>query len=270
MLTFLFWNLNARPLEAVVASLARTNNVDVIVLAECEAASSELLRYLNRRAERDFEFTFSSCEKVAVYTRFSSEFVLPISETNRFTVRRLRLPASPEILMAAAHLPGKLFWSDRSQAFECERYARMIREAEDVIGHRRTVVLGDFNMHPFEEGLLAAPSFNAMMTREIASRGARTVQGESYPCLFNPMWRFFGDGTAGPPGTYYREAAEHVTTFWSMFDQVLVRPALLRRFRSESVRILSSAGRVRLLDRRGVPDSGRFSDHLPIIFQLDI
>jgi len=55
-----------------------------------------------------------------------------------------------------------------------------------------------------------------------------------------------------------------------MFDQVLVRPQLLGRFRNETVRIVERVGKAQLLDRRGIPDASRFSDHLPVLFRLDL
>ncbi|MBM4038920.1 MAG: hypothetical protein FJ290_10435 [Planctomycetes bacterium] len=84
------------------------------------------------------------------------------------------------------------------------------------------------------------------------------------------MWGFFNDGTRGVPGTYYRASAEHVTTFWNIYDQVLVRAELLDRFRTESVRILTTADSARLLTRSGIPNASEFSDHLPILFQIDL
>jgi hypothetical protein len=39
MTTFLFWNLNKSPLEALVAELAEMHQVDVLILAESEITS---------------------------------------------------------------------------------------------------------------------------------------------------------------------------------------------------------------------------------------
>ncbi len=270
MLTFLFWNLNGKSLGSVVAALAMANDVDVLVLAECPKPGGMLLEGLNRGVGMDFAFTPSACDRLAVYARFSSEYIAPVTEASTFTIRRLQLPSRPEILMAAAHLPSKLRWRSESQPFEAVEFARVIHQAEEAVGHRRTVVLGDLNMNPFEAGLVAGPGLNATMTRQVASRGSRRVQGREYPFFFNPMWGLFNDGTRGAPGTYYRASSEHVTTFWSMFDQVLVRPDLLGQFRTESVRILTAHPDARLLNKNGIPNASEFSDHLPIVFQLDV
>lgn len=83
------------------------------------------------------------------------------------------------------------------------------------------------------------------------------------------MWGLFGDATMGPPGTYYHDRSDHVTYYWNMFDQVLIRPELLGSFDNESLRILESDGENSLLSSLGRPDSSR-SDHLPILFEIRI
>ncbi len=43
MTTFLFWNLNRKPLQASVARLARLYDVDVVMLAEGQFGPNDLL-----------------------------------------------------------------------------------------------------------------------------------------------------------------------------------------------------------------------------------
>ena len=66
---------------------------------------------------------------------------------------------------------------------------------------------------------------HGVMSRNVASRELRTVQGQKYPLFYNPIWSLMGDLNQGPPGSYYYESSQHVEHFWWMFDQVLVRPA---------------------------------------------
>ncbi len=125
-------------------------------------------------------------------------------------------------------------------------------------------------MNPFESGVVGAAGLHAVMTKQIASKGRRTVSGKQYPFFYNPMWSCFGDRTAGPPGTYYYDRAEHVCYFWNVFDQVLLRPELLDRFPSEELRILTEDGDRSLLSASGLPDKAAGSDHLPVLFKLDL
>ena len=74
----------------------------------------------------------------------------------------------------------------------------------------------------------------------------------------------------GPAGTYYYERAEHKVQFWHMFDQVLLRPDMISVFKNDELRILETDGLESFLNNSGIPESRKFSDHLPVLFSLDI
>jgi len=125
-------------------------------------------------------------------------------------------------------------------------------------------------MNPFEDGMISAKGFHAMMTRKLTEKTERVVQGKTYPFFYNPMWGHFGESLPTPSGTYYHSRSEHIAFFWNMYDQVLIRPALLPYFDSEDLFILTSDGKNSLLTSNGTPDSQSSSDHLPILFKLNI
>ena len=117
MTTFLFWNLNRRDLAHLVNQVVYENEVDVLILAECEVPSNKVLSSLNGNRKHEFHFPTSLCERVRIFTRFSRRFIRPLYETDRLTIRRLRLPATPEILLAAVHLPSKALLLEREPGF---------------------------------------------------------------------------------------------------------------------------------------------------------
>lgn len=270
MTTFLFWNLNRKPLAERVAKIAATREVDVIILAESVIKPIDLLAALRKATKRNHSLPFSQCEKIAIYTRFPEKFLEAEAEADRFTIRQLALPGLNDILIAAAHMPSKLHWGAESQIYECERLADEIRRVEQRVGHTRTVLVGDFNVNPFETGMIGARGIHGVMARDIAVKQQRIVQGVSYPFFYNPMWSRIGDESLGPPGTYYDNRAEHVTFFWNTFDQVLIRPALLPAFRNDDLEVMTNDGESSLISADGLPDDGNGSDHLPILFKLSL
>ena len=48
---FLCWNLSRRPLQQFVAKLARTRDVDELILLECAIGVADLLLTLNKDAD---------------------------------------------------------------------------------------------------------------------------------------------------------------------------------------------------------------------------
>lgn len=271
MTAFLFWNVNSQPRSGMIANLAHRHEVDVIMLAECSISPALLLSELNS-VETGYHYVEQlACEKIELYTKFPGDFIRPIYEEDRLTIRHLKLPGLLDILLAVVHFPSKLWWSDHSQALECPKLAASLEQAENMVGHSRTVLVGDLNMNPFEAGVVSANGLHGVMSRKIAEKGTRIVQGRQYQFFYNPMWSFMGDASPGPPGTFFCSGSEHVVFFWNLFDQVLIRPALLDRFSNMDLKILDSDGRTSFLSpRTGNPDANVASDHLPLVFNLGL
>lgn len=269
MVSFLFWNINGRQNQNFVANLAKNQDIDVIMLAECSIEPGALLRTLNSLEDPLYFYAPGHCEKIHIYAKFSEEYIKPILENDRLTIRCLELPGRMKVLLAVTHFPSKLYWTNASQNQECQRLADDIKEAEHEVGHNRTILVGDLNMNPFEEGIIGTRGLHSVMSRKIAMRGHRVVLSRRYPFFYNPMWSLLGDGTRGPPGTYYYCRPEHVVLFWNMFDQILIRPDLLDRFNNEDLHILNSDGNETFLSKKGLPKRN-ISDHLPITFKLSI
>jgi hypothetical protein len=264
---FLFWNVKKNLIGRILSQIVAEHHVDVVILAECPDQGSILLD-LNSDTKNQFHLTNSNRTRVVIYTRFPAEFTQSKYNDDTLTVRNIRLPGRNDILLAAAHLPSKLYTSAANQAIIASRVSEEIRQVESKAGHTRTVLVGDLNMSPFEAGMISAAGLHAVMTKDIASKKSRRVRQRAYPFFYNPMWGRFGDTTKGPPGTYYYGPTNYLEYFWHMFDQVLIRPELLDSFDSETLEILTQCGGTTLLRKSGVPDATRISDHLPLVFVL--
>jgi uncharacterized protein (TIGR02996 family) len=242
MLTFLFWNLKSRN-AGIVASLAGQHKVDVLILAECPMLPATVLTALNRPAA-DFFYAPGDCDKLQIYTRFSDEHVQAVRDGDTiikghdFSVRRLALPGRDALLLCAVHFPSKLRQHPIDQTSFAHRFAHVLARVENVIGHTRTVLVGDLNMNPYEDGVVTATGLHAVMTRRIALKEARRVKFESNLYFYNPMWSHFGEKKQGHAGTFFYPTPKARADFWNIYDQVLVRPALLPYFHDEDVAIL--------------------------------
>lgn len=271
MTTFLFWNLHKKPLTPIIANLAFQHDVDVLMLVECVVSEAAILQSLNRKDKAEYYPTKSiGCKKVIIYTKFNPQFLQLVHETDRLTIRALKLPGLTEILLAVTHFQSKRHWSDDDQFMECSALSTSIRKAERKVQHTRTVLVGDLNMNPFETGVVSASGLHAVMTREIALRGSRKVANKEYPFFYNPMWGHFGDGDETPPGTHYYTASRLKEFFWHMFDQVLLRPDIIELFEPSTLKVLDTDGASSFLTEHRLPDNNVGSDHLPILFKLNL
>ncbi|MCI0485706.1 MAG: hypothetical protein L0229_03805 [Blastocatellia bacterium] len=268
MTTFLFWNIHNKQIGAIIRTLAERHKVDVLILAECQAPGA-ILAALNSSNKALYYLNRSQSERIRIFTRNSRITLAYEHIENKFIICRLSIPKYQEILLVAVHALNGLHSSQETKKFEAARVAQIIRDVEARVGHARTLLVGDLNMNPFEVGVYAAAAFHSVMTRKIALKKQRKVQGRYYPFFYNPMWGLFGDSTQGPPGTYYGSRSNHDELFWHMIDQVLIRPDLLNLFRNEELRILTEDGRRSFLSRSGLPNASIVSDHLPVLFKLN-
>lgn len=268
-LSFLFWNLKGKPLWGRLASIIDVHDIDVVMLAECPESETETSRYLTERAKKRFHGAPGASTRVQVLTSFADNSLTPVFDdpSGRLTIRRLRLEhLRIDMLIAVVHLPSKHHYSQEDQLSFATEIARDIQHHEQRFANMRTVLVGDFNMNPFESGIVGATGLHAVMTCALAEEGSRTVAAREYPFFYNPMWSCFGDRSDGPAGTYYYRKSTHISYFWNIFDQVLLRPEIMHWLKD--LRILDHDGSNSLLDQRGLPDSNASSDHLPLYFRL--
>jgi len=93
----------------------------------------------------------------------------------------------------AVHLSSKLYQKQDDHILYSTRLARQIGEAEQSLGHSRTLIIGDLNMNPFESGVVGAEALHGVADRRIAKKKFRSVQGEKRQFFYNPMWSYFGE-----------------------------------------------------------------------------
>lgn len=264
---FLFWNLKNKPLQREVAALARERAADIIVLAEYGGTDVEMLAALGNSS---FEaIPVLGCERLRIFAAVPKYRFAILEERSHFTIQRLVSPRNRSLTVVAVHLQSKLHRTPEDQlTFAMKVICPAIQEVEKREGHSRTLVLGDFNMNPFENGMTNCAGFNAVMSRELAFEGQRIVDGLTYEYFYNPMWKFLSDLTPGPPGTiFYRTC--YKSLFWNLYDQVLLRPSLIPSFSARSLMIPTEvAGQSLLKSNR--PNKADYSDHLPLFFRLKL
>jgi hypothetical protein len=272
MLTFLFWNLKqSRP--DVVANVARKRAVDVIMLAECPTSRGQMLGTLNKDTN-DYFFIPSECPKINIYARFHEQYLPPLREEDDFSIRRLALPQRLDLLLCVAHFPSK---QSLREPVDRQDYATIfsgkLADVEDAAKINRTIVTGDLNMNPYEDGLVMARALHAVPTRALAKREQRTsLRTESRIFFYNPMWRHFGERMEGHAGTYFYSSPKSRADYWNIYDQVLLRPDLLPYFQDDDLEIIHEdvGSNVSFLKNDGVPNRDEISDHLPILFRIQI
>jgi exonuclease III len=272
MMSFLFWNVMKNDLRTLIAKAVAERAVDVLLLAESGVRDRDMAAALRNATGCKYAALSFDTDKVRLFTRLPEDrWVRRQTDalSARMAIWSVAVGRPPGILLAAMHFVSKNNSSQGEQGMLAVELAKEISRVENAVGHDRTLVVGDLNMNPFEEGVIGAPALHAVMTKKLAERKERLVQGTPYRFFYNPMWGFFGDRTTGPPGTYYHRSASVGDLFWHMLDQVLLRPSLMDRLRD--LKILDTIGGEGLLTHpAGLPRNTACSDHLPLAFRLKL
>lgn len=246
--------------------MARDTDAHAIILNECAANSQDVLEELRSKVNKDYGIPalISSESRFQCFCRDKSLDLTEIHKGARTSVRKLNI-GSTHALLGLVHGVDIRNNDENVRQSAAQLLADDFRFVGSQQGHSRFILMGDFNMNPFESGMNLAAGLNAMMTRTCVKNGQRTFLGKQYDFYYNPMWGLLGDRSAGPAGTVY-DTSNQGPYGWSMLDQVLVSHPLVSHF--GDVQIITSAGSVSLIDSNGRPDKAAASDHLPILTVL--
>lgn len=277
-MNFLFWNTEKKSAcYDVIIDIVVEKNIDVIAIAEFPIGPDEAKTFLSKLKTIDSNFELLqtvTIEKVLVFYNKANAIVLNQYNEGKVAIKKISAKTfKVNAYIAFCHLESKVNINDEEQAERVTKLKETLCSFENDIDDKDGFLLlcGDLNMNPFEKGLIKANGLNAVMDSSIAKRKSRTVQGQSYKFFYNPMWGFLGDlGKGNVSGTYYFNPSNHIQYFWNVFDQVLLRPEAIPYFDKEALNILTSTTHYNLLKKSGAIDDKQYSDHLPIIFKLNI
>ncbi|MDN3365489.1 hypothetical protein QU577_27490 [Priestia megaterium] len=261
----LFWNVGRKPdINQYLFDVVSEYKIDLLVLAEYKGDKNELLSMLSETEHARYHVPQIGCTRIHIFSVNTPAQITPIQDTSHYTI--LRIPHSNLGLLTFAfvHFPSKLHTEEIDYLEESRILKNNIEEAEKSVESKLTVVAGDFNMNPFDKGMMMSTGLHSFPTKDEVKRGERTINGRSYTMFYNPMWNFFGDKDT-PFGTYHYKSSHHKTLYWNVFDQVLVRPSLSENISSSDIKILTQINQKSLINKNGKPN---VSDHLPLFFAI--
>ena len=167
------------------------------------------------------------------------------------------------------HLASPLGSSNHSN--HTTQTARALRSAVEMVeGETATqsILIGDFNMRPYDSGMVDPTALNASPCCLEALR-PRVIDKASHPHFYNPCWELLGNRCSNrQPGSYRRNDRTDSVRWW-LIDQLLIRPKIADKLAARTPRILTQVGGTQLVTSRGAANTS-ISDHLPIVASLSI
>lgn len=148
--------------------------------------------------------------------------------------------------------------------------SQVLRKVEEGIFQKKeykSIIVGDFNLQPYSLGISSVHGFNATMSISKAKRIFLKAGGEQKRFYFNPTWKLMGDNK-NVQGTYYNNSDQQDRSiFWYSFDEILIRPYFIDRFNWDYFEIVEKTADYAFI-RNDMIDKHRYSDHLPIKFEI--
>lgn len=281
--SFLSWNVNRKKdFETEISRMVLDKEIeaDILLLLEAENVNDAEIESLTKLKRVSINDGTETNLTPRFYSKLSmDEFqLLEIHSTYRLTFARLNVNGHDEVIVGGVHMPSKLECNVETQYKDARQISldlKTMKERKDI-GHNRFLLLGDFNMNPFEPGMIEPDAFNAVLSADEALNNQRTDWYRRYDYFYNPMWSFMGDrnhitGEKKLPGSYYFRKTRNVTlTFWNVFDKVILRPSIIDLLDYESLRIIEKNSIETLVNDDYSLKDEAFSDHLPITFKLNI
>lgn len=275
-MNFLFWNINKKDsFFNIIRDVLYTEDIDILMIAEYPSDDITTLLSIINQSPSTYEYKYVvptvPYDKVKIFTRFEPTLIKSQRDKQRLSAKQYLSPVLNDyVTIVTCHLPSKVNMSDDNLSEYAEEVKLFIEEVENCVNHKRTIICGDFNMNPFDNGIIKTKGLHAVMEKSIAQKGYSTVRGENYDFFYNPMWGFLGDNGCGRvSGTMYYNSCDSINYYWHLYDQVLVRPDLIDTFDDKNLEIITKIKGCNLLTTKGVIDSN-YSDHLPIKFNLKI
>lgn len=273
----MFWNVLKKDLSSTVREMAVNHDADIILLGELKR--DDVDKYVNELKKNNYVLRTKKNSKVKIFDRLTNiqgTLISPPTEKpqgKRITNLIYEINGE-KILIVGLHLYSKaaVKQEETRKGFANEAL-KIIEEIETGHGIEKTILIGDFNMNPYEQGMTDFFGIHSTMCRNTALKMMKKLGGEKKRHLFNPSWQAYasvGDSVK-PAGTLYYDGDPYAsrTDYWNLLDQVVISPTLVSNSKEFSIITGINKGQYNLL-KDLKPDSDKFSDHLPILYKIEL
>lgn len=281
---FLYWNINNQPspFESVLKKVLSDRAFDVCILAENKSISDEVMVKDTDFVAVKLQVNNSVKKWVSVYYRKNDDYKIThhteyIEEDDerhsvihsRRQVNRIQVfkisGKVPDTYFACIHFPSKLYHDEVTHLQIIPNYKEKIHSLTQY--STRLFIVGDFNMNPFDLGMIEPMGFFAHNNRELVTTETRFKFGNDHVMYYNPCWTLLGDYVNKAKyethkrrgGSFFFEEKQSRRLYWYLIDQIIMRKSLIDEFVSEDLEIIEDAEITEIFS-----SNANTIDHLPL------
>ncbi|MBJ8056124.1 endonuclease/exonuclease/phosphatase family protein [Bacillus cereus] len=185
---FPHWNLKRKDLSGEIKELVSRRSFDILFFSETTQKTRKALDEVLRPMGYTHRTQLLGNVRVALFEKYQQSEILLIKEERRFTIIIYNF-GGEKYTVVGVHLDSPVSYPDES-----DRYVVAKDEYSTIAFYIETykvnnmVIIGDFNMHPFDRGMVSELSFKATHCKQTAQALSK---GKDY--LFNPSWKIFSN-----------------------------------------------------------------------------
>lgn len=267
-----FWNIMKRVSNIeICAEMASHSNAEIVCLCEAENIGDHLIHYMmNVNSIGSYHYKIVHRNEGIVLITKGNIKSSNCCVSRRHSVINISPVIYGDFTMVLLHLPSRLYYDAESLTSYCKYISDELRLRHEIHNKDRVILIGDFNLNPFDHAVVDVTKFNACLYSDVinAKNSSRSFIGNKTRFLYNPMMRVFKNSTVH--GTYFYDGSDSVNYYWNIFDQFLVSSDLIDKIDFVTTKIVDSHPSGTLLDHRQRPDSKNKSDHLPLLICIDM
>jgi len=238
-MNILFWNLNKKDLTDVIKEIAEKYDIDIFVFCEYAIDDYKFITSLNNQSKIFNEVENYDLNRLKVFSSIDTKKFKPLEFSDFWGIYEVERTGYPKFILTTVHLPSKMWFTSDSQSTEIEFLSDDIKESVDKTNNKNVVLLGDFNVNPFEKGMITTKGLHSTMDKRIALTGGRKVQNRFFEFYYNPMWNFLG-----------------------------FSPSLVNFINIKDIEIVIKTKSFNLVNNNARIDK-KYSDHLPLKFTIN-
>ena len=175
---FLFWNThNTKDINKILCSMIVEQKSNIVILAEYEDIIEDLLYNLDLNGVRMNVYPSVGCERITILGNTKN---VRQSRQSRYYSMQI---VDDDLLLCGVHLPSQMWTDERTQTLAFQSVVQDIELAEKESGIDKTVVVGDFNQNPYDDGCLGAFGFHGIPVADEAQKYQEQSITQSIKCF---------------------------------------------------------------------------------------
>ncbi|MEM1407093.1 MAG: hypothetical protein AAGG59_09985 [Bacteroidota bacterium] len=291
-INFLFWNINNQlpPFETTLLQFVQDEEIDILILSENKnIVPQSILNTLGLKSV-DLKLSNKTSKWVQVFYRENDNYKIThhsqFTETNddnkssfEKTVNRIQVfkitGKVEDTFFACIHFPSKLQHDEVTHLQIVPNYKEKVETLTQMSD--RLFIVGDFNMNPYDHGMVEPAGFYAHNNRDLLVSDDLHRLGRNRKSYYNPCWSLLGDyvnktthdQSKRTGGSFYFKTQKSRNVYWHLIDQIIMRKTLIDEFNSEFLQIIENDNLIMEVKRVRKKNETKL-DHFPLKFSFSL